>query len=292
MDAPLQLTAADGRTLAATIFEPTSEARGTVVLLPAWAVRRRYYSRFARFVAEAGFRVLTFDPRGIGESRVGHIRHETVTTSEWAQLDHQAALDWLAEQPGPRLAVAHSFGGQILGIIDAPGRLDGLYCVASQLGYWGHWDGFARLRMRILFSMVMPTTTRLFGYLPGWTGIGEDVPQNALLEWATWLQSPGYLLDHVEGASERFLRVEAPVAVVGFTDDTYAPPRGVRAFADCLPPASTTTRILDPADVQQANVGHFGFFRSHPHDAMWRDALEHLERWAQQGIHTASARGG
>lgn len=276
-----QLVASDGRALAAKVYRPDGPARATLALLPAWAVRQRYYARFATFLSTQGFTVLTFDPRGIGASADRPTREETVTTTEWATLDHRAALGWLYEQPGPHLAVGHSFGGQILGILDEASDLDGLYAVAAQLGYWGHWDGWQRHRMRFLFSVVMPAATRTFGYLPGWTGMGEDVPGPALLEWASWLRSPGYLLDHVDGASARFARVQAPVSFLGFTDDDYAPPRGVQAIAACLPASHTTTRILAPRDVGLGAIGHFGFFRPHDASVLWNDAVEHLDRWAE-----------
>ena len=99
------LVADDGRELAATLYEPETW-RASVVILGAWAVRRRYYRRFATWLAKRGFRVLTFDCRGIGDSLKGSVKDEVATTTDWARLDHGAALDWLAAQPG-----AHHVGG-------------------------------------------------------------------------------------------------------------------------------------------------------------------------------------
>lgn len=274
------LTTADGRVLAGFRFVPDGPVRAPVALLPAFAVKQRYYRRFATWLAERGFEVLTFDNRGIGASRVGHPREERVGVTEWGTLDHAAALSWLAEQRGPKLAVGHSFGGQVVGLTDAARTIDGLYGVACQLGYWGHFDGFERHRMRFLFRVAMPTVSRVWGYFPSWAGLGEDVPPNVMIEWSRWLSSPNYLLDHVPEAAARFRAFPGQFASLGFTDDTYAPPRGVQALAACFDPARTDLRVLAPADVGLPKVDHFGFFRPEGQATLWPDALRHLERWA------------
>lgn len=277
---PFVLTAADGRDLSATLFEPDGPVVANVVLLGAWAVRQRYYRRFAAWLCERGFRIVTFDVRGIGDSLQGRVQDEPVTTSEWATLDHGAALRWLAEQPGPRLAVGHSFGGQVPGITDHAKCLDGLYTVGSQLGYWGHFDGLERYKMRAVFTLVMPAVVKVFGYCPSWMGLGGDVPPNALLEWSKWLRGPGYLLDHVPGAEERFASFPAKVRMVGFTDDNFAPPRSVAMLASCYSADRLTVQVRTPEEVGQSEVGHFGYFRALGEPLLWEECAAQLHEWA------------
>jgi predicted alpha/beta hydrolase len=276
----LQLPARDGRPLAATRYDPDGPARATVLVLGAWAVPRRYYRRFATWLSERGFRVLTFDPRAIGESIDGPVKQETVTTSGWARLDYAAALDWLAAQPGPRLGVAHSFGGQVPGIIDEAACLDGLYSVGSQLGWWGYFDGLARARMMGVTRLLLPTLAGGLGYLPAWA-MGVSVPGPAVLEWTRWMRTSRYLLDHVEGAEQRYKRFPAPHEMVGFTDDDYAPPAGVAALAACYTAERTRLRVLSPADMGLDAIGHFGFFKPHDGDALWQDCVTRLAAWAE-----------
>lgn len=274
------LVAEDGRELAAYRYLPDGEPLASVALLPAFAVKQRFYRHYATYLADQGFAVLTFDTRGIGESLLGHVRDSPVTTTEWVTLDHVAALRWLQEQPGPNLAVGHSLGGQIPGVVDAARCLDGLYGVAAQLGYWGHFDGAARWRMRATFSVLMPGFTKLFGYLPGWTGLGEDVPGPAMLEWAAWLRSPNYLVDHVPGAAERYRSWPGEYVGVGFTDDTYAPVRGVRALTACYDPERAQLTLHRPCDLGLDEVGHFGFFRPEQGKVLWEPSVRQLRRWA------------
>lgn len=287
MDAvPHPLVALDGRALGARRFPAVGPRRGTVAILPALAVPARFYGRFAAHLAASGFEVLTFDPRGMGDSIEGHVRDESASLTDWVELDYRAALRWLLEQPGPHLAVGHSLGGQLLGILDEMSHLDGLYAVGAQLAYWRRYPSPTRYGMLAAFRVLMPTLARTVGYLPGWSGFGENVPRNVILEWCSWLTSPGYLLDHVEDAASRLARTQTPVVMLGFTDDTYAPPEGVEAMAACLPSSRTELRIVAPADLGLTEVGHFAAFRPvrdhhgpRPHP-LWADVLDHLRDWS------------
>jgi predicted alpha/beta hydrolase len=88
-----RLTAADGRRLAARWFEPAGQpARAVAVVNAATGVPQRFYRHFALWLAARGYAVLTYDYRGIGESRQGPLRAETARMRDWALLDMPAAL--------------------------------------------------------------------------------------------------------------------------------------------------------------------------------------------------------
>src|SRR5579883_2471388 len=67
----VEIRATDGQRLAASVFQPTRPRAGApaVVVNSATGVRRDYYAPFARFLAERGYTVVTYDYRGIGGSR-------------------------------------------------------------------------------------------------------------------------------------------------------------------------------------------------------------------------------
>src|SRR4051812_16768139 len=69
----INVGAVDGVSLAATLYEADTTSlnadRPVVLVSSAAAVRRPFYDRFARFLADDGFTVLTYDYRGIGDSR-------------------------------------------------------------------------------------------------------------------------------------------------------------------------------------------------------------------------------
>ncbi len=67
------IAATDGTPLAATLFEAARGDPGSalVVIAPGAAIPRRFYTRFATYLAERGHAALTFDYRDTGGSRRG-----------------------------------------------------------------------------------------------------------------------------------------------------------------------------------------------------------------------------
>src|ERR1700753_2609140 len=61
--------AEDGYQLGATLFLPLGPKRHAVLINSATAVPRKIYRKFAGYLARRGFAVLTYDYRGIGDSR-------------------------------------------------------------------------------------------------------------------------------------------------------------------------------------------------------------------------------
>lgn len=277
---PLTLRAGDGELLAGTLFRASSE-RAAVLLVGATAVPQRFYARFAAFLASRGLTVLTFDYRGIGQSRRGALGGHPATMRDWGEHDVTGALARLrAEAPGlPVLALGHSFGGQALGLSDALTEVDGLLTVGAQFGWYGHWSGLARVRMWATWSLVFPAALATWGYIPGRLGLGEDLPPGVAREWGLWCRSRNYLLDHVTEARRRLARFEGPLEVWGFTDDDYAPEGAVRAYADAVRPVGRTLRLRRPSQVGARRVGHFGLFRPEHRDTLWVEVAELFEGW-------------
>lgn len=259
----LRFHALDGYALGGTLFEPPSSPRLRVLVNGGTGVPSRFYRHFAAWLATRGATVLTYDYRGIGASRRGSVRHAEHTYLDWATSDFPGALATLENAaPGvPTVVVGHSFGGQALGLSDATLRADALVFLGAQSGYWGHWDGAAQLRLRLLWSLTAPALNGIFGYTPGKIGVGEDLPPNVMREWAAWCRRPGYYTDVVPGSAERLARFSMPRLVVGFDDDRYAPKRSVDALAAWQTGPNLDRVQLAPEDVARTRVGHFGFFR-------------------------------
>jgi predicted alpha/beta hydrolase len=270
--------AADGVALGGTLWRPDAP-RAAVLITGATATPARYYARFAGWLADRGYAVLTFDYRGIGASRRGSLRGDPATMSAWGALDVEAALAALrAEVPGvPVLAIGHSFGGQALGLSPGLAGVDGLLTVGAQLGYYGHWPRAARARMWVVWHVLFPAFLATWGYIPGWSGIGEDLPPGVAREWSRWCRSPGYLTDHVGDAADRMRGFAGAAEVWAVTDDDYAPEGAVRAYAALVGPEGAPVRVVAPTE---RPIGHFGFFRPTFAETLWRDAEGILARWS------------
>lgn len=279
IDTSLRLPALDGFELAATLYEPgdPSRDRGDAVLInSATAVRRGHYDAYARYLAGEGLTVLTYDYRGIGGSRPRSLRGFRAHMREWGERDLPGILEWIAGHLRPKrlFAVGHSVGGQIVGLAENNWRIHGLVCVASQSGWWGHWPKPDRWRIALNWFVLIPLTSRLYGYLPGRFGTKEDLPDGVAREWARWGRRPQYLME--PGRREGFARVRCPLLAYSLADDPYAPRPAVEALLDLYTEADIHHRHVTPKDIGVDEVAHFGFFRERFRDTLWKDTAAWL----------------
>jgi predicted alpha/beta hydrolase len=276
----MELTAADGYRIGATLFEPVASNGRAVLVMAATGVPQQYYGKFSAYLAERGFTVLTFDYRGIGLSLHEPLRSVRARMRDWAQLDSACALDFL-ESSFSRyklLTIGHSFGGQAFGLLPRPERIAAALTVGSQSGYWRHWPApVGTTWMWLATHIGLPLTPRLFGYFPGSRlGLGEDLPTGVMIEWARWCRNPRYLVGDL-GVEREYARFTAPIRLYAISDDRFAPERAVEELAVLYPSSKPEIRRVSPSDLNEKSIGHFGFFRERFRDSLWREARDWLE---------------
>ncbi|MGE3780004.1 MAG: alpha/beta fold hydrolase, partial [Pirellulaceae bacterium] len=193
-----QLRALDGYALQATLIRPPdgTTIEAGVILNSATGVHRRFYARFATYLAERhGFAVLTYDFRGIGGSRPSSFRDFNARFRDWPLLDMPAAIDWLRQEvkPARLFLIGHSAGGNLMGLAPNLSAIDAAVLVGSQLGYWRLWPASIRYAMAATWYVAVPLLSRLFGYVPGWLGAGQHWPRGIATELARWCRHPDYL---------------------------------------------------------------------------------------------------
>ncbi len=274
---PVELTARDGFRLGGVLYRPAQPNGRAVLVHAAVGVRQQFYSGFAAFLQERGFTVLTFDYRGIGASRHGPLRGMPACIRDWAQLDAAAALDELQRSaPGARLlAVGHSFGGNGLGLVPGNDRYAGALFVGVQSGYWRHWRGAGRAGMWLLTHVLLPSVSRLLGYVPAQVfGQGEDLPAGVAREWAAWCRNPHYAAGAL--GSGGYANFKVPIRSYWITDDRYAPRAAAEAILREYSSAKSELVAVDPARHGGGRIGHFGFFRERFRDTLWKDSADWL----------------
>lgn len=276
---PLRISAIDGYALGARLWDTGGPL---VILNSATGVRQQYYSLFADHLASLGLSVLTWDYRGIGESRPHRLRGFQARLRDWGQLDFEGVLHFCRrEYPTRRLAaLGHSVGGQLLGMAPSNELLCVAATVGSQGGWWGHWTGVRKLAMAGLWYGVMPAATHVVGYLPGSLGIGADLPAQVALEWARWGRRRNFFLD--DGVPEAgFNRLRIPMQAWSFHDDTYAPKAGVDWLHSLYSGATIDRRHVAPSELNATAIGHFGVFRPNFRATMWNEVGAFLTRSLQ-----------
>lgn len=273
--APLTLVTEDGFPLAATRYRARAALRGVVVVAPATGVRMRYYAAFAEFLASQGFEVLTWDWRGIGDSRhEAGWRDRRLTMRAWGERDLTAAIAWAARRDNgaPVLFVGHSFGGQALGLAPNADRVARAVLVTAQHGWLGHWPRRDRLGLRLLWQGVMPFLATTLGRFPSsWFGLGEDLPRGVAHDWAAW----GRRREHL-GSWGGHAALTLPLLVYSVSDDRFAPPRAVEALVRQYAQANVSLRSLRPAEFGVDALGHWAFFRAGVMTALWHEVATFL----------------
>jgi predicted alpha/beta hydrolase len=281
--------AKDGYLLGASLFLPRGAKRHAVLINSATAVPRKIYRGFAGYLARRGCAVLTYDYRGTGDSRqkamVGYNQPKSLvgfkaSMADWAALDVTAAVAWMRERYKalPLNYVGHSFGGQALGLLPDNTEVSRALLIAAQAAYWKLMASPERYRVYAYLNYVGIPLTRLLGYAPGWSGIGEDLPKEVFLQWARWVMSERYMFTdpNLPGLTN-FANYKGAMRALCLSDDPWATRPAVELLCSGFTATKPEIITVTPADAGVAKIGHLGFFRPEHRDTLWRGAAEWIQ---------------
>ncbi|QOQ74202.1 alpha/beta fold hydrolase [Pseudomonas poae] len=281
---PFKEPAADGYLIGGFTWRHlrTDFERPVVIINAATSVRCRHYSRFADYLFANGFDVITFDYRGIGESRSGSLRGFKASWSDWGVLDFEAMLQRAQREfPGqPIDVVGHSFGGCAAGLGASGAVIRRIVTVGAQFAYWRDYAASGRWQMFGKWHVVMPLVTALCGYFPGKRlGWLEDTPAGVVRDWGT--PTPKYETRPSGRALVElpFARVKAQLLAISITDDPFGTVAAIERLLSYFEGSACTHLRIAPEEIGEKAVGHFAFFRSEYQDRLWPIALA----WLQQG---------
>lgn len=276
----LKIPTRDSFQLAGTIYESGFNHK-VVIINTGTGILRRYYDAFARFLCNNKFTVITYDYRGIGESKPQSLRGFVATMRDWGQKDIASVIEWSRQKfkPTKIFMVGHSAGGQLIGFAANNHLIDAMVLVAAQSGYWGHWPLPQRFGYAGLWYF-MPVLANIWGYLPSkYLGLGEDLPRGVACEWAKWCRHPEYLFGYQHDFDvSYYAKLSSPILAYSFADDAYAPKPAVDALLQSYSQARIMHRHVLAAAVNVNAIGHFGFFRKTVRDTLWRETVEWLHQ--------------
>ncbi len=266
----VEIKAVDGFPLQATLYDANSDR--VMLVASAMGVKRRYYDSYAQHLAQNGTTVVTFDYRGIADSRPASLRGFEGSTLDWGRYDIPGVLEWIVRELRPKSLAytGHSCGGQLAGMSPNIGAVDRFVFACAQSGYWRHWPGIRAYGLGTLW-LTMPLVPRILGFFPSrFFGLGsEDLPRNVASQWGTWGRHPEYLFSDVDSAP--YARITAPILAFSFRDDHYAPKRAIEALLAKYSAAPVTHVHLD-----ERGFGHFDFFRKSKGARLWDDVVKFI----------------
>ncbi|WP_223616509.1 alpha/beta fold hydrolase [Pseudomonas sp. BF-B-30] len=285
---PFKETASDGFILGGFTWRHPSRdtARPVVIINAATSVRCHHYSRFADYLFVHGFDVITYDYRGIGESRPASLKGLQASWTDWGALDFEAMLK-RAQREFPQQpidVVGHSFGGCAAGLGASGHLIRRLVTVGAQFAYWRDYAPAQRWRMFGKWHVVMPLVTMLCGYFPGKRlGWLEDTPAGVVRDWSLSTaryekRSSGRTISKTAGQLP-FAGVTAQTLAISISDDPYGTVPAIERLLGYFTGSTNSHLRIRPEDIGEEEVGHFAFFRSAYQATLWPIALA----WLQNG---------
>jgi predicted alpha/beta hydrolase len=278
----IQIACQDGVVLGGHLWRAGEGPRtGTVIINPATGVIARYYHYYARFLAEHGFDVLTYDYRGIGLSRPADLKRCLHRWFEWGEQDFDAVLQFARKRDpdGPLLVVGHSIGGFLPGFARHAPAVDRMLTVGAQYAYWPDYAQRQRIGLVLKWHVAMPLLTVLCGYFPGKRlGWLEDLPAGVAHEWSfrRARMELSYPLVRRPAILARFSAMKAPILAISVSDDPFGTPPAVRRALAYYTGSAATIVELSPEDYGMTGIGHFSLFHTRHAEGFWRDTLTWL----------------
>ncbi|WP_213908389.1 alpha/beta hydrolase family protein [Stutzerimonas nitrititolerans] len=259
----ISLQASDGYRLAATRYGAIGPLKGSLIMAGATGVQQRFYRRFAEHACAQGFNVLTLDYRGVGQSSPKSLKGFEMSYLDWGFQDLAAAVDFMADEL-PLYWVGHSFGGHALGLLPNHHKITAAYCFGSGAGWAGWMPKAEALKVRVLWSSILPLIVACKGYM-AWSllGMGDDLPLGVYKDWKRWCAHPHYFFDDpsMEPVTRKYADVRMPCVFSNAVDDPWAPPASRDAFIKGYRNAPLLTRNLQPLACE-GPIGHMGYFRA------------------------------
>lgn len=266
----------DGHTIAVQFLKPGGHARATVIIAPAMGVPQSWYEPLAKWLAGHGYRVVTFDYRGMGASRPDTLRGFPATVVDWARHDGRAVIEHVRSvaPDQPVIWLGHSVGGQILGFVPNHDAIDRIVTIAAGSGYWRDNAPALRRRVWLLWYVFGPLLTPVFGYFPGQRlNMVGDLPRGVIRQWRRWCLHPDYAAGVEPGAREGFADIRSPIISLSFTDDELMSYQSIRSLHGLFTNAPCRIIRISPDMAGTHRIGHFGFFRSEQRERLWTSHL-------------------
>lgn len=268
----VRVKAPDGYNLSVTVFSSKNGALPTIVMAPAMGASQDFYHPLAKWMSSKGWRVVCFDYRGLekGAKVTREMDHSILT---WATYDANSVLDFAHDQAlGEQLVwFGHSLGCQLLGAMASRDKVDRVVGVATGTGYWLRGDLSLMPKAALLWFLLVPVLTPIFGYFPGKKiNVVTDLPRNVIWQWRRWCLNRGY----VAGAENALIKddydkYEIHLDILSFSDDELMSANNSSDLYKLYPKAAGRHTRLTPQEVGLKRIGHFGFFKAKQENILW-----------------------
>ncbi|OTG65559.1 alpha/beta hydrolase family protein [Acinetobacter silvestris] len=261
----IKFPATDGYALSGILYAPNVLPKANVLVACATGVPQAFYRRFAEYLTQFGYQVLTFDYRGVAASAPQKLKGFEISYLDWGKYDVSGAIQYLKQNDIPLFMIGHSYGGQSLGLTSNHEHVKMMISFGTGTGWSGYMPTKEKIKVKIIWNIVFPPLVALTGYLP-WSkfNMGADLPKGVYSEWRKWCKHPTYFFADTQLRSEllfKFSQVKTPIIGVSSLDDDWALPNSRYSFMQHYSSSAKQFINISPEDVGMQHIGHMGYFR-------------------------------
>ena len=269
------VTAADGRELAARTFP--GESSDIVVIAGGAGIPQRFYAGIAEWIRARGPSVVTFDYRGMADSRHHHPRRDDARMRDWGRLDVEAVLRHARDRATGRLLwLGHSAGGWLLPLAASRHLPERIVTIGTLSPYWRLLTPMERWRFGVALHLVFPSLLGVVGHVPGRVWGGDDLPRGVARDWMRWSRHPEYFFGDPTLDTSGFAELTAPVLAVRATDDPWATSASHGAAHAWFSGSRVDVLDVTPTEVGAPRIGHFDLLRERVGGPVWPRLIDWL----------------
>ena len=276
----LFLKTSDHNLISVTVFEPQNPNGKLLLINSATGVKQQVYFSFSKYFAENGFTAITYDYRGIGDSKPKKMNGFHATMRIWGTDDFKTVTDFIKKnyQNHQKFCLGHSVGALIIGMNEDAHIFDKFIFVATQDAYIGNLKANIAASAVLGFGIAVPLTTKFFGYFPAHRfGLGESLPKGVAYDWRTLIlnkKSTSRLYEKIATHFSKDLKQET--FIIHAEDDPWVTMKGMENLMNNVyPHLKKTYREIKVSDSEKGEIGHINFFRSF-NKSLWKIVLNEL----------------
>ncbi|MCK9894241.1 alpha/beta fold hydrolase [Frankia sp. AgB32] len=243
------------------VLPAADPAAPVVLIMPAMALKAKFYLPIAKALHAAGLSVVTTDLRAQGEAHPGLHDQPTFGYRELIEVDLPRVLAAVrARFPGVRPHLfGHSLGGQLsllhasaaaaearagtattaggTGTADQFGEVAGVCVIGTGTVYWKAF-GWRRWAEALYSIQTIGLVARVRGYWPGGMLIGGAMPGRVMTDWARHSLTSRYRPAGTTRNYDRLLaELDVPVLAISLDADRLGPKSNVDFLCRRMPRA-------------------------------------------------------
>ncbi len=257
-----------------------SQSNDVLIIAPGIAISGWHYRAMADYFFNKCYSVIIFDYFGMIHSKKTSLIN-TIKLCDWGRKDINMVIAYaLKEFPGQKLFfLGHSIAGQLFPLAKNSSKVTAAFLVASQNLSQRNWSGLPKLKVYLLWHLIIPFFVNFLGYLPGMAYGGKyDLHKSIATDWAKWGKSKLGLLSVVKDAKLKYKNLDVPVKFLSFSDDAQlAPLKAVEHLYDSYGSTRKSHEHICPKEVGLEAIGHFNFFKK-DYSKLWTK----IDSWFDQ----------